>query len=335
MKVSAVIATHNRCAYAHEAVRSVLAQTLPASEVIVVSDGSTDGTAASLRAHFPEVKVIDQQNLGRSVARNTGIAMATGDWVAFLDDDDLWHRDKLATTRDYVEANPDCRAVNNPIWIFSSGQTDKFHSVFHRDFVAGTLEECHEAAKHADPELNRFEYLQIKGNSYPRLMERARGVLSASVVERQTLIRAGCFPPTQGFGEDWSMFTNVARLAEWHTLPQRLGFTRLHATQSTYHAGNALATLAGLINAWYGGRPMPHAVSETTVVSKLAAYGKEYRAVVQGSLWQAIRDGDLRTASLIRALGRVLLPRCGDRWFAYLPPPLTWRFERYLRGMHR
>lgn len=335
MKISVVIATYNRSAYAQEAVRSVLAQTCPAHEVILVVDGSTDGTGEAVKRDFPEVQVVTQPNRGRSIARNTGVALATGDWVAFLDDDDLWHREKLAKTGEYLAAHPECRALNNPIWIFGGKAGHDYDSVFQRDFVAETLEECHEAARHADPNRNGFEYLRVKGESYRRLLERARGVMSASVVHRETLIRAGCFSPMHACGEDWVMFLNVARLTEWHTLPERLGFSRMHAAQSTNDAGNALSTLATMINAWCGGRPMPHATRAASLFKELGEYGREYRSVVQNCLWSALRAGDLHSAGIIHALGRVLLPRRLDRCYACLPPPLTWRVERYLLGMHK
>ena len=335
MKISVVIATFNRSAFAQEAVRSVLAQTSPATEVIVVVDGSTDDTAQAVRTHFPSVRVFEQTNLGRSVARNTGVAVATGDWVAFLDDDDLWHRQKLEKTRFYLATHPECRALNNPIWIFGGQASHNYDSVFRRDFVAETLEECHAAAEKADPARNGFDYLQVRGESYRRLLERARGVLSASVLHRETLLRAGCFSPMHACGEDWVMFMNVARLTEWHTLPERLGFSRVHAAQSTNDSRNALSTLATMINAWCGGRPMPYPTKGISMFKELGKYGREYRSVVQDCLWRAIRAGDLRSAGIIHALGRVLLPRRVDRCYACLPPPLTWRVERYLLGMHK
>lgn len=332
MNVSVVIATCNRRLLAREAVRSALAQTFPAAQIIVVSDGSTDDTARAIREEFPTVQVIEQPNLGRSVARNTGIAAATGEWVAFLDDDDLWHRDKLEKHRFYLQAQPECLAMNNPVWIFGETPGDGAGSVYRVDFVARTLEECHAEAEKADPNRNGFEYLQIRGDSYRRMLDRARGVMSASVIHRETLIRAGCFSPMQACGEDWTMFVNVARLTEWHTLPERLGFSRLHVAQSTNDASNALFTLAGMVNAWCGGRPMPHRVDGTGFLQELAQYGGEYRQVVQNCLWHAIRQRDWRMARLIRALGRVLLPRRTDRLYAFLPPPVTWRLAHYLRG---
>ena len=80
---------------------------------------------------------------------------------------------------------------------------------------------------------------------------------------------------------------------------------------------------------------MPHATRAASLFKELGEYGREYRSVVQNCLWSALRAGDLHSAGIIHALGRVLLPRRLDRCYACLPPPLTWRVERYLLGMHK
>jgi glycosyltransferase involved in cell wall biosynthesis len=95
-EISVVIPTYNRAEKVQKAVESVFGQTLPAAEVIVVDDGSSDGTGPSLRAAFGErVRYFFQTNQGASVARNRGIEEARGEWIAFLDSDDLWQTDKL------------------------------------------------------------------------------------------------------------------------------------------------------------------------------------------------------------------------------------------------
>jgi len=94
--VSVVIPAYNAEAFLAEAVESALSQTEPPHEVIVVNDGSTDGTAAVLQAFADRIIVVTQENRGLPAARNAGAARATGAWLAFLDADDLWQPEKLA-----------------------------------------------------------------------------------------------------------------------------------------------------------------------------------------------------------------------------------------------
>jgi len=110
--VSVVIPTHNRCDYLRQALRSVLAQSYSNFEVIVVDDGSTDGTAQVV-GDFGDARVryLYQANAGRSTARNRGMAAAKGIYLAFLDDDDLYLPHKLAHEVVFLETNPDVDLV--------------------------------------------------------------------------------------------------------------------------------------------------------------------------------------------------------------------------------
>jgi glycosyltransferase involved in cell wall biosynthesis len=95
MKISTIVPLYNTRAYIVEAIDSILAQTRPADEIIVVDDGSTDGGAELLAGYGSKVCVIRQAHAGGATALNRGITEATGDAIAFLDADDLWARDKL------------------------------------------------------------------------------------------------------------------------------------------------------------------------------------------------------------------------------------------------
>jgi glycosyltransferase involved in cell wall biosynthesis len=97
LKVSALIPTFNRSAFICRAIDSVLAQTVPVDEIIVVDDGSTDGTAEAIRKQYgSRVTVIEQKNGGVSVARRRAVEQAQGEWIAFLDSDDEWTSDRNA-----------------------------------------------------------------------------------------------------------------------------------------------------------------------------------------------------------------------------------------------
>jgi glycosyltransferase involved in cell wall biosynthesis len=101
-----------------ETLESVFAQRFDRRfEVIVVNDGSTDGTRAMLEKYGDRIRVIDQENRGISAARNAGIAAATGEYIALLDADDTWTEDKLEKTVPVLDENPECVAV------FSDGIT--------------------------------------------------------------------------------------------------------------------------------------------------------------------------------------------------------------------
>ncbi len=94
--VSVVIPSYNRAGWLPAAVGSVLAQTHPATEILIVDDGSTDNSAEVCAAFPAPVRYIRQQNAGVSAARNRGMREATGEFIALLDSDDLWLPEKLA-----------------------------------------------------------------------------------------------------------------------------------------------------------------------------------------------------------------------------------------------
>ncbi len=116
--VSVVIPTHNRRDTLLRALESVRVQTRPPMEIIVVDDGSTDGTPETVEQKFPEVIVVRQSNSGVSAARNRGIRESSGQWIAFLDSDDEWKPEKLSKQLAQLASDgetPLCHT--NEIWI--------------------------------------------------------------------------------------------------------------------------------------------------------------------------------------------------------------------------
>ena len=115
--VSVVIPTFNREERLPAAIRSVLNQSLPPSEIIVIDDGSTDATADCIKS-FPEVRYIHQENQGVSQARNHGIRTAEHEWIAFLDSDDEWLPHKLERQCEALERQPQYLFCHtDEIWI--------------------------------------------------------------------------------------------------------------------------------------------------------------------------------------------------------------------------
>src|SRR5436190_8858967 len=106
----------NREHLVRAAIESVLQQTLPPSQFIVVNDGSSDGTAAVLENFRSHITILDQQNQGPYPARNLALRHAQGDYLAFLDSDDVWVPDKIEKQVSVLEEKPEVGLV------FSNGE---------------------------------------------------------------------------------------------------------------------------------------------------------------------------------------------------------------------
>ena len=118
MKISVVIPTFNRISLVARAIDSVLKQSLNPYEIIVVDDGSEDGTSEMIQNKYNSIKLIRQQNNGVSAARNKGIKHAKGDWIGLLDSDDEWTEKKLENQADRLIKTPEYDFCHtNEIWI--------------------------------------------------------------------------------------------------------------------------------------------------------------------------------------------------------------------------
>ena len=116
--VSVVIPTYDRIETLPRALDSVMAQTFSGFELIVVDDGSTDATDEMILRDYPHALLHRQENTGVSSARNAGVALASGEWIAFLDSDDAWLPEKLERQLSALSKEPELRMSHtDEIWI--------------------------------------------------------------------------------------------------------------------------------------------------------------------------------------------------------------------------
>lgn len=119
-KLTVIIPAYNAGRYLSDALHSVLAQTWPVSEIIVVDDGSTDNTAQVAQSFPAPVRYCWQNHACAAAARNLGVSLARGEWLTFLDADDLWLPDKLAAQMALAQQQPESAMI--------FGRVEQFHS---------------------------------------------------------------------------------------------------------------------------------------------------------------------------------------------------------------
>jgi glycosyltransferase involved in cell wall biosynthesis len=193
--VSAVIPAYNSGKYLARALDSVLAQTCPPDEIIVVDDGSTDDTAAVARSCGDRIRFIPQPNAGASAARNTGIQASTSEWIAFLDADDEWLPDKLQTQLDHLRRYPDlCWTTANFIRC-SCGEDTR------RDDLSG------DRLRNAVKLLGDNEYFAGYFTAYRNY---ACGWTGTMLIKKQLLLDAGLFDPARKRINDIDMWFRIA-----------------------------------------------------------------------------------------------------------------------------
>ena len=139
--VSVIIPTYNRKEVVLQAIDSVYRQTFPIAEVIVIDDGSTDGTQLSIDEKFPQVTYISQENAGVSSARNRGINIANGEWIALLDSDDQWLQNKLEKQFKVLKDHPDMYFCHtDEIWIRHGKRVNQMNK--HKKSGGYIFEQC-------------------------------------------------------------------------------------------------------------------------------------------------------------------------------------------------
>jgi glycosyltransferase involved in cell wall biosynthesis len=197
--ISIAIPAYNAEAWLRETLESALAQTHRAHEIIVVDDGSNDRTEEIARSFGNRIRYIKQYNQGVSAARNAAIREATGDWIAFLDSDDLLLPDKLEKQLSIIETNPDLVVVYSGFtYLYPDGSTSEAPA-----FPARNL--------------------------WPALRYRTPILPSTSIVRRSALEAIEAFKGWTNYGEDWQLwFLLVRRYGKnaFQEVPESLTFYR-------------------------------------------------------------------------------------------------------------
>ena len=179
--VSVVIPTFNRGHTLNRAIDSVLGQTLLPSEIIVVDDGSTDGTEELISTEYSSVSYIRSENRGVSAARNLGMKAAKSDWFAFLDSDDQWLPHKLEKQFEYLSCNRDFKLVHcDELWI--------------------------RKGKRVNP---KAKHQKHGGYIFEQCLSLCAISPSASLVHRTLFDELGCFDETLQACEDYDLWLRI------------------------------------------------------------------------------------------------------------------------------
>ncbi len=207
--VSAIVATYNRADLVAQTLDSILAQSYPNLEVIVVDDGSTDGTGEMIRERYGDrVRYFRQDNAGPSAARNRGIEHARGEYVAFLDDDDLWLPTKIEQQVAVLERAPDSAVCYTRCGVLTSDgrQTEEIYAVSDEG---------------------------RSGNVFELVLRRAVMLLQTVMVRREALDEVGLFDQALDISEDTDLFLRLTLRYPAVYLRETLALLREHEGRKT------------------------------------------------------------------------------------------------------
>jgi glycosyltransferase involved in cell wall biosynthesis len=215
-KYSVVIPVYNCEHYIGEAVESALAQTRPPHEIVVIDDGSTDGTRDVLQRYINSIKYVYQKNAGEPTARNNGIEVAEGEFIAFLDADDLWLPEKMQLQMECFAKDPECGLVYTDMKTFDE---------------TGILEES--------VRICRNLYFP-SGWVFAALFNETLLQTSAAVFRKECVRRVGGFDSRMLVGSDYDFWLRIARNYRFGYVDVPLIMYRQHAGMATRNLGKAL-----------------------------------------------------------------------------------------------
>lgn len=215
--ISVVIPCYNAASYIGATLRSVFAQQWPGLEVLVVDDGSRDGSAELVEREFPQVRVLRQPNQGVAVARNTGIRAASGRWIAFVDADDIWLPGKLQAQWALLQATPGARIAYTAWQVWDS--------------TAPEPEPAYLAALQSAADQPRWQ--GASGWIYDQLLLDCWVWTSTVLAERSLFDEVGLFDTALKVGEDYDLWLRISRVSPILRVPRPLALYRNHAQSIT------------------------------------------------------------------------------------------------------
>ncbi len=215
--VSVIMPAYNARPYIAEAIQSVLNQDYPNIELIVIDDGSVDGSAEFAESFGPRVRVIRQANAGVAAARNRGLAEARGELIAFLDADDVWLPGKLSVQVAYLNQNPDTAVVYG---IFT-----RWHAKPDGSFDPPPAP----AVENPQNPL----VLAHSGWIYTELLLGSIVHVITAMIRRDVAERLGGFDESLPTGEDYDFWLRMSWDFRADKLNRVLAYYRIHATSIT------------------------------------------------------------------------------------------------------
>jgi glycosyltransferase involved in cell wall biosynthesis len=217
-KISIVIPCYNAKPYIAATIQSVLAQDWPDLEILVVDDGSSDGSAAMVESMFPSVRLIRQVNQGVAAARNHGIGQAFGEWIAFLDADDIWLPGKLHAQWAMLQKSPGARMSYTAWQVWASTEPEPAS-----EYLAKLTADAGNTARWAG----------ASGWVYPHLLLDCVVWTSTVLVHKSVFLEAGVFDPSLRIGEDYDLWLRASRITPILRVPRPLALYRMHPASIT------------------------------------------------------------------------------------------------------
>ena len=254
--VSVIIPTFNRIHLLRETVQSVRDQSFRDFEIIVVDDGSSDGTGEWLETQA-DLNVVSQSNSGIAASRNNGAARAKGTWLAFLDHDDLWAKDKLKVQTEFIRENPE----------------------------VGMLAARHVrlGSKVRHPKRTRW----IKGDLLVKAYSESFIHTSSVMIRKDVFESVGGFPTEYRFADEFHVWLAIARDYCIAYVDRPLVFIRFYESNTSHNRVGVRADTYDILQRHYDPKRIPRKIYLKTMSDHDISFGRAYLG--SGNMREALK----------------------------------------------